>query len=49
MRVNDRPRQLENALWLKRHCNIRAAAAYLRKLNWSIEAALWILLGKECT
>ena len=43
----DRLHQMHNARHLQATVNTRAAAAYMRKLGWSIEAALWILLGKE--
>ncbi len=44
----DRLHQMHNARALQRQVNTRAAAAYMRKLGWSIEAALWILCRKEC-
>lgn len=36
--------QISNARFLMEVVGVRAAAAYLRKLGWSLEAAKWILL-----
>ena len=35
--------QIERARFIARSLGVRFAAAYLRRRNWSIDAALWIL------
>ena len=40
--------ELTSALRIKRTLGVRVAARYMFKRNWSIDAALWILLGASC-
>jgi len=40
------PHQAENAKMLASIAGTGAGARYLRYFGWSLEAALWILLGK---
>lgn len=37
-------KELDKARSIAKTLGVRAAAGYLRNRNWSIEAALWILL-----
>jgi hypothetical protein len=37
--------QLNIARWIAEECGIRAAAQYMRDCGWSLEAALYNLLG----
>lgn len=46
MYITRRPHQIENAQLLAQVKGFRPAAAYLRKCGWSLEAALYILLGR---
>lgn len=43
----DRLHQLHNAKVLQQQVGYWAAANYMRGLGWSVEAALWWLLGVE--
>jgi len=36
--------QLAIACWMRDVSNVYKAARYLRRLGWSLEAALWVLL-----
>lgn len=38
--------EIEKAKFLARTLGVRAAAGYMRKRGWSLEAALFTLLGK---
>lgn len=40
-----KPGQLKRARHIKRTLGARYAAGYLRKRGWSLEGALWVLLG----
>ena len=38
--------QIIKAKFLARTLGAKVAAGYLRNRNWSVEAAVWIILGK---
>lgn len=42
----DASNQIDRARAIRRSLGIKVAARYLRKRGWSLEAALYILLGK---
>lgn len=39
-------KQIKKARMLRKQLGTRCAAGYLRNRGWSLDAALWILLGK---
>jgi hypothetical protein len=40
--------ELTSALRIRRTLGVKVAARYMAKRGWSIEAALWTLLGTSC-
>lgn len=45
--ITVRMHQLDRAAHIKKTLGVKVAARYMAKRNWSLEASLWWLLGKE--